>query len=184
MNLFHTPVNYWQRVLKLTWHRTVYAHVSCISIELLWCIFSSEYCRHEPLTFQWKTSSVMLCREQWSLILIKTWKKNQSNFSSSKSWFQVQNFYITYARASYPSESKAWKQNNCCPIWFWLGYHVTFLKKMPPWELNGVSCIPSGELVVISTILRTLSKESRLTANITRQVMCIWICFSINSPWM
>ena len=55
---------------------------------------------------------------------------------------------------------------------------MTFLKKMPPWELNGVSCIPSGELVVISTILRTLRKESRLTANITRQVMCLWICFS------
>ena len=61
---------------------------------------------------------------------------------------------------------------------------MTFLKKMPPWELNGVSCIPSGELVVISTILRTLRKESRLTANITRQVMYLWICFSINSLWM
>ena len=38
----------------------------------------------------------MLCREQWSLILIKTWKKNQSNFSSSKSWFQLKISYMTY----------------------------------------------------------------------------------------
>ena len=45
---------------------------------------------------------------------------------------------------------------------------MTFLKKVPPRKFNGVSCIPSGELVVISTILRTLRKESRLTANIKK----------------
>ena len=28
---------------------------------------------------------------------------------------------------SHPEESTALKQKDCCPTWYWLGYHVTFL---------------------------------------------------------
>ena len=28
---------------------------------------------------------------------------------------------------SHPEESTALKQKGCCPTWYWLGYHVTFL---------------------------------------------------------
>ena len=34
---------------------------------------------------------------------------------------------VTIFSPSHPEESTALKQNDCCPTWFWLGYHVTFL---------------------------------------------------------
>ena len=34
---------------------------------------------------------------------------------------------VTVSLPSHPEESTALKQNDCCPTWYWLGYHVTFL---------------------------------------------------------
>ena len=56
-------------------------------------------------------------RANTSVILFYMYSINYSSYISQETIFS----------SSHPEESTALKQNDCCPTWFWLGYHVTFL---------------------------------------------------------